>query len=82
MLDFHVQIEGELEDTVRMAFRDPKRFQINGFGRQVNFVRALIGKTPDDEIWDILKNLVDLRNEYAHGEKLSKVVYRGRAHPC
>jgi hypothetical protein len=51
VLDFHIQIEGELEDIINLHFRDPAAFKINGFARKVALVRALIGKTPDDEIW-------------------------------
>jgi hypothetical protein len=29
-------------------------------------VRALIGKTPDDEFWDLIKSLGTLRNQYSH----------------
>ena len=29
-------------------------------------MRALIGKTPDDEFWDLIKSLGNLRNQYSH----------------
>jgi hypothetical protein len=67
VLDYHIQIEGQLEDIIKLAFRDPKRFKVNGFGRKVDFIRALIGETPDDEIWLLVGKLADLRNEFAHG---------------
>lgn len=51
VLDFHVQIEGQLEDIINLAFRDPTAYKTDrlGFSRKVGLVRALIGKTPDDE---------------------------------
>ena len=69
VLDYHIQIEGELENIIRMAFRDPDEYKTHrfGFARRVSLVRALIGKSPNDEIWKIVKKLPDLRNEYAHG---------------
>jgi hypothetical protein len=67
VLDFHVQIEGELEDIINLHFRDPAAFKINGFSRKVALVRALIGKTPDDEIWSIVNKLAEFRNKFAHG---------------
>jgi hypothetical protein len=67
VLHFHVQIEGELEDIINLHFRDPAAFKINGFARKVALVRALIGKTPDDEIWSIVNKLNEFRNKFAHG---------------
>jgi hypothetical protein len=67
VLDFHVQIEGELDDLINMLIRDPEAFKITGFARKVALVRALIGKTPDDEIWPIVNTLDEFRNKFAHG---------------
>lgn len=67
VLDYHIQIEGGLEDIIRIALRDPAKFSVSGFDRKVRLVRALIGKTPDDEIWEVVKKLAELRNKYAHG---------------
>jgi len=36
------------------------------FVRKIELVRALIGKTPDDGIWEIVKSLGKLRNENSH----------------
>jgi len=68
VLDFHVQIEVELEDIINLHFRDPAAFKTNrlDFSRRVSLVRALIGKTPDDEIWSIVNKLGEFRNEFAH----------------
>jgi hypothetical protein len=68
VLDFHVQIEGELDDIINLHFRDPEAFKINGFGRKVDLVRALIGKTPDDEIWSLAKKFNKFRKKFAHGK--------------
>jgi hypothetical protein len=76
VLDYHIQIEGELEDIIRMAFRDPDKFKINGFSRKVDLVQALIGKTPDDQIWSLVDKLADLRHEYAHGTPSPKTVQK------
>jgi hypothetical protein len=50
-----------------MLFRDPEAFKITGLARKVALVRALIGKTPDDEIWSIVNTLNEFRNKFAHG---------------
>ena len=50
VLDLHIQIEGQLEDIISLAFRDPTMFKVNRFSPKVDLVRALIGKPPDDEI--------------------------------
>jgi hypothetical protein len=45
VLDFHVQIEGELEDIINLHFCDPAAFKTNrlDFARRVSLARALIG---------------------------------------
>jgi hypothetical protein len=69
VLDFQIQIEGELEDIIRLHFRDPDAFNIRrlNFSLRVPLVQALTGKTPDEEIWSIVWKLADFRNEFAHG---------------
>ncbi len=37
VLDFHAEIEGQLEDIINLALRDPTAFKVNGFSRKVDF---------------------------------------------
>src|SRR5258708_38243335 len=67
VVDYHVQIEGELDDFINLQLRDPEAFKITGFARKVALVRALIGRTPDDEIWLVVNKLNEFRNKFAHG---------------
>ena len=76
VLDYHVQIEGELDDLIDMLLRDPEAFKITGFARKVALVRALIGKTPDDEIWSIVDKLNEFRNKFAHGKPGPEVLQK------
>jgi hypothetical protein len=68
VLDFQVQVEGELADIITRHFQDPTAYKLNavGFERRIELVRALVGKTPDDEIWPLVKGLGQLRNKYSH----------------
>jgi hypothetical protein len=68
VLDYQIQVEGELEDIIKRHFRDPEAYETKyvPFKRRIELVRALIGKTPDDGIWAVVKNLGDLRNRYSH----------------
>jgi hypothetical protein len=36
------------------------------FVRRIELVRALIGETPDDGIWEVVERLGELRNQYSH----------------
>jgi hypothetical protein len=36
ILDFHVQIDGQLEDIIILQFRDPKAFEVNGFAAKAS----------------------------------------------
>ena len=69
VLDFHLQLETELGDIIRLHFKNPEAFKIRrlNFSSRVALVQALIGKTPDDEIWALVNKLTDFRNEFAHG---------------
>jgi hypothetical protein len=76
VLDLHIQIEGQLEEIRHTAFRDPDMFKGRlEFSRQVRLVRALIGKSPDDEIWEIVNKLAALRNEFAHTTPAPKAIH-------
>jgi len=68
VLDYQIEVEGDLEDIIRRHFRDPEAYKVKllGFQHRIELVRALIGKTPDDGIWEIVKRLGELRNQYSH----------------
>ncbi|SRR6266436_1857106 len=68
VLDYQIQVEGELEDMIKRHFRDPEAYDTKyvPFKRRMELVRALIGKTPDERIWYVVKSLGDLRNKYSH----------------
>jgi len=68
VLDFHLQIENELGELIKLHFRDPDSFKIkrSNFDRRVALVRAPIGKTLDDEIWSIVNKSGEFRNVFAH----------------
>jgi hypothetical protein len=68
VLDYQIEVEGDLEDIIRRHFRDPEAYKVKllGFQRRIELVRALIGKTPDDGIWETIKRLGELRNQYSH----------------
>jgi hypothetical protein len=69
VLDFHLQVETELGEIINLHFKNPDAFKINrlDFSRKVALVQALIGKTPDDEIWPLVNKLSEFRNAFAHG---------------
>jgi len=68
VLDYQIEVEGDLEDIIKRHFRDPEAYKVKyvPFQSRIRLVRALIGKTPDDEIWEIVKSLGELRNQYSH----------------
>jgi hypothetical protein len=68
VLDYQIAVEGDLEDIIKRHFRDPKAYKVKylPFQRRIDLVRALIGKTPDEGIWEIVKSLGELRNQYSH----------------
>jgi hypothetical protein len=68
VLDFQVQVEGELADIITRHFQDPSAYNLTplGFERRIELVRALVGETPDDDIWPLIKSLGQLRNKYSH----------------
>jgi len=68
VLDYHIQVEGELGDIIKRLFRDQEAYKIRyvPFRTRIDLVRAPIGKTPDDEFWDLIKSLGNLRNQYSH----------------
>ena len=74
VLDYHVQVEVELGDLINVLLRDPEAFKITGFARRVALVRALIGKTPDDEIWAIVNKLNEFRNKFGHGTPSAEIL--------
>jgi len=49
-------------------FTDPEAHDVTRapFGVQIEIARALIGKTPDDGIWDVVESFSKLRNIFAH----------------
>ena len=75
VLDYNIEIEGELEDIINRHFRNPKAFKTRGMGFNIRLklARALIGETPDDEIWGIVTNLNELRNKFAHSKSHQSV---------
>jgi hypothetical protein len=52
VLDYQIQVEGELEDMIKRHFRNPEAYQTKylPFQRRMEMVRALIGETPDDAV--------------------------------
>jgi hypothetical protein len=68
VLDYQIEVEGDLEDIIKRHFRDPKAYKVKSlpFWSRIKLVRALIGKTPDDGIWKIVEQLGELRNKYSH----------------
>lgn len=68
VLDYQIAVEGDLGDIIKRHFRDPKAYKVKylPFQHRIDLVRALIGKTPDDGIWEIVKSLGKLRNQYSH----------------
>ena len=66
VLGFNILVEEELEDIIERHVRDRKKVPWLPFAQRVRLVRALIGETPDDGIWKVVKALNDLRNRFAH----------------
>jgi hypothetical protein len=68
VLDYQVEVEGELGDIIKRHFQDQEEYETRyiPFDRRVALVRALIGKTPNDDIWLLVKSLGKLRNLYSH----------------
>jgi hypothetical protein len=68
VLDYQVQVEGELADIITRHFQKPSAYNLKnmGFERRIDLVCALIGETHNDEIWPLVKNLGKLRNKYSH----------------
>jgi len=68
ILDYQIQVEGELGDIIKRHFRDQEAYNIRRlqFQARVDLVRALIGDTPDDGFWNLIKSLGNLRNQYSH----------------
>jgi len=65
VLDYQIEVEGDLEDIIK---RHPQAYKTDRmpFRKRIKRVRTLIGKTPDDGIWAVVKSLGCLRNKYAH----------------
>ena len=74
VLDYQIGVEGELEDIIRRHLRNPAACKTKyiPFERRIEWVQALIGKTPDDEIWGVVKSLGKLRNQFAHSKVSAK----------
>jgi hypothetical protein len=68
VLDYQIQVEGELGDIIKRHFRDQEVYRLRyvQFRTRIDLVSALIGKTPDDEFWDLITSLGTLRNQYSH----------------
>lgn len=68
VIDYHTDMEAAISDLIDLNFRDPGAYDVDRapFQTRIQIARALIGPTPDDDVWDIVKAFSSLRNTLAH----------------
>jgi hypothetical protein len=68
VLDYQTDIEAEINDLINLHFRDPDAYDVEyaPLKIRIQLARALIGPTPDDDIWAIITAFSKLRNSLPH----------------
>jgi hypothetical protein len=68
ILDYQIGMEADINDLINYHFKDPDMYEVERAPLQIRIqiVRALIGPTPDDGVWEIVDRFSKLRNSFAH----------------
>ena len=68
VIDYQTDMEAAISDLINLHFRNPEAYDVERapFQTRIQIAKALIGPTPDDDIWDIVKAFSSLRNTLAH----------------
>jgi hypothetical protein len=68
VIDYQIEVDSGISDIINIHFRNPDAYDVERASLKVRIqlAQALIGPTPDDDVWDIVKAFSRLRNSLAH----------------
>ena len=69
VIDYQIEMETAISRLINIHFRNPDAYDVERAPLQVRIqlAQALIGPTPDDDVWDIVKAFSRLRNSLIEG---------------